>query len=317
MKATIAVLAVALYAAVYAVSAFWLNEQGAFPLEEALMIFAIIGVGFSFLSWVTTIGLKPNVPAIARPGAETVVMLLLAAGIAAWLVWGKSYADNIIPDAAHGGSDFGHVANVLIAKLSVFVAIPFLIFRALFKHGLADFGLGRDAWRRLLGREGLAALGIAIAICAFQYFAGRGAAPIRDGTISGEALWIGLPLAFLWLMLLVGLVEEFFFRGVMQTRLAALFRSEVAGLVVMAILFGLMHTPGMVLRGAGEVEGLSMNPDWATAAAYTIVVQSVAAFYLGIFWMRTRNLPAVMIVHAATDLLPNLSDFVKPFGLAH
>jgi hypothetical protein len=31
--------------------------------------------------------------------------------------------------------------------------------------------------------------------------------------------------------------------------------------------------------------------------------------------MRTRNLPAVMIIHAATDLLPNLPDFVKPFGL--
>jgi membrane protease YdiL (CAAX protease family) len=314
MRVARAAIALALYAAVYAASAWWLNEQGR-PLDDALMLLVVLGIGFSFLSWVTTIGTKPPVAPIARPGPEAFVMLLLAAGIAAWLVWGKTWADNIIPEAASGGSDFGHLAGVLIGKLAVFVVVPFLVFRALFGHRLRDFGLGGDAWRRLLGREGLAAIAIGAAMCALQYFGGRGAAPIRDGTISGEALWIGLPLAFLWLTLLVGLVEEFFFRGVMQTRLAALFKSEVAGLVVMAILFGLMHAPGMVLREAGVVEGLGASPDWATAAAYTITVQSVAAFYLGIFWMRTRNLPAVIIIHAATDLMPNLSDFMKPFGL--
>jgi hypothetical protein len=31
--------------------------------------------------------------------------------------------------------------------------------------------------------------------------------------------------------------------------------------------------------------------------------------------MRTRNLPAVIVIHAATDLLSNLPDLVKPFGL--
>ena len=104
MKSATAIAALAVYAAVYAASAYWLNLHGAFPLEEALMLLVTLGIGFSFLSWVTTIGIKPPVAPIARPSTEALVMLVLAAAIAAWLVWGKTWADNIIPDAAHGGS---------------------------------------------------------------------------------------------------------------------------------------------------------------------------------------------------------------------
>lgn len=317
MKTAATVLAVVAYAAAYTLSLWHLNSTGAFPMEEALMLLATIGIAFSFLSWLTTIGIKAPVAPIARPVPEAFVMIVLVVCVAAWLVWVKSWADNVVPDAANGGSDFGHLADNTIGKLIVFVIAPFVIFRALFGHSLADFGLGADAWRRLIGREGLAAIAIGATLCAFQYIGGNGAAPIRNGEIAGTVLWTALPLAFLWLVVQVGLVEEFFFRGIVQTRLAALFKSEIAGVVTMALIFGLMHAPGMVLRGAGDIEGLGEHPDWATAAAYTVVVQSVAAFYLGIFWLRTRNLPAVMIIHAATDLMPNLPGFLKPFGLAH
>ena len=71
------------------------------------------------------------------------------------------------------------------------------------------------------------------------------------------------------------------------------------------------------MRGAGGVEGLGEHPDALTAAAYTIGVQSVAAFFLGIVWMRTRSLPAMIVIHAATDLLSNLPHFVKTLGLTN
>ena len=86
-------------------------------------------------------------------------------------------------------------------------------------------------------------------------------------------------------------------------------RSPIAGLFVMALIFGLVHAPGMVLRGAGVSEGLGDQTDVLTAAAYTIGVQSVAAFFFGVVWLRTRNLPALMVIHAATDLLSNLPRF--------
>jgi membrane protease YdiL (CAAX protease family) len=250
------------------------------------------------------------VPEIARPVAEALVTIVLVIAIAAWLVWGKSGFD-----ALTTGDGLAHQAWVTLGKLIVFVALPYLVFHFAFGHRLGDFGLSREAWRRLAGRDGLAAGLIGIAICVFQFYAGNAAAPIRNGEIAGPALWFGVPFSFAWLMIEAGLVEEFFFRGIVQTRLAALFKSEVAGLFVMALIFGLIHAPGIVLRGAGGAEGLSASPGVAEAMAYTVVTQAVGAFYLGIVWMRTRSLPAVMIVHAATDLLPATPGLVKALGL--
>ena len=42
---------------------------------------------------------------------------------------------------------------------------------------------------------------------------------------------------------------------------------------------------------------------------------AVSGVFLGIVWARTKNLFAVIIIHAATDLFPNLSDFVRTWGL--
>jgi membrane protease YdiL (CAAX protease family) len=84
----------------------------------------------------------------------------------------------------------------------------------------------------------------------------------------------------------------------------------------MALLFGLVHAPGIVLRGAGVDEGLGAHPDIWTAAAYVIAVQAVAALVFGILWLRTRNLLVVVLFHAATDLLSNASELFGAFGLA-
>ncbi len=317
MKHRTAWLAAILFAAAYVASLFYLDGIKTVSVEDGITLLAIIGVGFSVLAFIVTLGIRRGAPAISRPAAEALTTLVLVVAVAAWLVWGKTWADGLVPDAEHGGSDLGHLASVTLAKLLVFVALPYAAFRFAFGHRLAEFGLSRDAWRRLIGRDGLAALLIGLAICAFQYFAGQAAAPIRHGDIAGQALWLGLPLTFLWLMVEAGLVEEFFFRAVIQTRLAAWFKSEIAGLFAMAVIFGLIHAPGIILRGAGGVEGLSANPGVAEAVAYMVVTQAVGAFYLGIIWLRTRNLPAVMIVHAATDLLPALPGFLRPFGLAH
>ena len=49
--------------------------------------------------------------------------------------------------------------------------------------------------------------------------------------------------------------------------------------------------------------------------AYAIVVLSVAGIFFGIVWARTKNLFAVMFIHAATDLLPNFKQFVSTWGI--
>lgn len=79
----------------------------------------------------------------------------------------------------------------------------------------------------------------------------------------------------------------------------------------MALLFGLAHAPGFILRGAGLRDAIGSNPSLADAIAYAIVVLSVSGIFFGIVWARTKNLFAVMIIHAATDLLPNFAQFAK------
>ena len=105
--------------------------------------------------------------------------------------------------------------------------------------------------------------------------------------------------------------EEFFFRALVQSQLAAAFKSEVSGVVLMSLIFGLAHAPGFIFRHAGEVEGLGPQPGAFDAIAYSIVVLAVSGGTFGVVWARTKNLFALMLIHAAGDLLPNFASFAQ------
>jgi membrane protease YdiL (CAAX protease family) len=53
------------------------------------------------------------------------------------------------------------------------------------------------------------------------------------------------------------------------------------------------------------------------AVGYSIVVTSVAGFFLGVLWARTRNFAVVVVVHAAADLLPNVLPTLRSLQLLH
>ena len=174
-----------------------------------------------------------------------------------------------------------------------------MLFGPLSGYRWRDFGWQKKSFRELFRSHLPVVLGVSGAILAFQYFLGGGAAPLREGKFGAQQIFPGLPLCFVWLSIEAGLVEEFFFRALLQSRLSAWFRSEVTGVVLMALLFGLAHAPGFIFRHAGVVEG------WA----------QIRLLFFGIIWARTKNLVALIIIHAATDLLPNLSAFVRTWGL--
>jgi membrane protease YdiL (CAAX protease family) len=108
-----------------------------------------------------------------------------------------------------------------------------------------------------------------------------------------------------------GLVEEFFLRALIQSQLTSALKSEVSGVALMSLIFGLAHAPGFIFRHAAEVEGLGSNPSALHAVAYTIVVLVISGITFGVIWARTKNLFAVMLIHAAGDLLPNFAGFVQ------
>jgi hypothetical protein len=106
-------------------------------------------------------------------------------------------------------------------------------------------------------------------------------------------------------------ITAYLFRAAFQARAAAWLRSEVAAIVAMAVLFGLAHAPGYVLRGAHAMEGFAEAPDPLTAAAYSIVVVSPVGLAFGVLWARTRSLTLVVLLHGWGDLVPNLAPFVR------
>ena len=110
------------------------------------------------------------------------------------------------------------------------------------------------------------------------------------------------------------MVEEFFFRCLLQSRLSAALRSELGGIVLASLIFGLMHAPGLYLRTAVTQEGLPPHPALWMAVGYSIVITSVAGFLFGVLWARTRNFALLVIVHAAADLLP---DFLPTLHALH
>lgn len=203
----------------------------------------------------------------------------------------------------------------LICKLIFFVLIPFLAYKLLYKFNLRDFGLDVKL-RELFTRKNIIILLSMFAVLfTFQFFLGNGASPIRNGLISDSQLFIGLPLLYIWLVLEVGLVEEFFFRGLIQSRLTILTKSELGGIFLSGLFFGLAHAPGLYLRGAGTLDNLGLNPSLFASIGYCILVLSVAGFFLSTIWSRTKNLWLVIAIHAFVDLLPGLAEFINTWNI--
>lgn len=88
-----------------------------------------------------------------------------------------------------------------------------------------------------------------------------------------------------------GFMEEFLWRGVVQTRIARLW-SPAWGLVVASLLFGWWHMDA-ITDWSGD--------DWWMAAAMTTVVQAPFGLAMGVIFDRTRNLLAPSVVHAVAN----------------
>jgi membrane protease YdiL (CAAX protease family) len=300
--------------AAYCASLALLWQNKSFGRADAMIEFIIFGIVFPLLAWVMTFRARPLQLEVRRSAGEIWLLCACLIGVTVYLIWGAQLSEAFVPGSwiFHPRSNF---FVVLIRKVIVFVAVPFLLFRTIFGYRWRNFGLQLSGLRAIAGNHLPVVLGLSAAILLFQFFLGGGAAPLRHGEFKASQLAIGLPLCFAWLFIEAGLVEEFFFRALVQARLAAWFKSEVSGVALMALVFGLAHAPGFILRHAGIEEAIGANPSPSDSIAYAIVVLSVGGIFFGVVWARTKNLLAMMFIHAATDLLPNLKEFVGIWGI--
>jgi membrane protease YdiL (CAAX protease family) len=108
--------------------------------------------------------------------------------------------------------------------------------------------------------------------------------------------------SFVLALLTAGFVEEFFFRGILQSRLAACLGSEWRGLLVASFLFGLLHLPMYYFSPFEPTRG---NLVWAVTSIIT--EQTAVGVLLGVVWVRTHNLTAPVLLHAFIDALAMMS----------
>ena len=292
------------YVAIYAATLYGMVRFGQFEAGDALGLFAVLGVGFSLAAWLLTLGMKPLPYRVLVPDREAAALLLYLVPLTAFITYGFSAIHRYVT-----GEPADSIA-ILLAKLAVLVVVPAWIMVARFGYRLTDLAPMSAKVSQML-----VILGMSLVLVIFQSIAGRGLSDISAAHVSGGTLLFGMPLVFLWLVLEVGVVEEFFFRVLLQTRLSAALRSELGGIVLMSLIFGLVHAPGLYLRTSMTQEGLSAHPSFFMAVGYSIVITSLAGFFLGVLWARTRNFLVLILVHAATDLLPNTLPTLRAFHL--
>jgi uncharacterized protein len=273
----------------------------------------LVIIGKPVKTSVTRIATRRAIPlliSVTPNKSQLIVLIGYIIFLSVYLVGGPQWIDQHLP-SSWIDSPRTRFFITLAKKLIVFVAIPFAIFRFGFGYRLRDFGIQGAGLRALRHSHLPVVLVVGGAFLAFQYFLSGGGAAFRHGHFTLYQLLIGLPICFIWLFVEAGLVEEFFFRALIQSHLAAALKSEVSGVVLMSLIFGLAHAPGFIFRHAGEVEGLGSNPSALDAVAYSIVVLAISGVTFGVIWARTKNLFAVMLIHAAGDLLPNFAGFAQ------
>ena len=291
------------YFVLWAVFFVLLRKIYGFETSEAVPALAMLGLVLPGISLLATRRV-PTLPyVVLRPVLESAILFGYLAVVTVVLVLG-------FPGLARITTEPLHSFAVLGLKIATFVVLPGAMCLASgYKiNELAPVSLAWSALRP--------ALWMSLAVLLMQALLGRGLHDIRSAHLAAWVIALAAPLSFAWLVIEVGIVEEFFFRVLLQERLAALLRSSWGGLVLAALLFGLVHAPGFYLRTAATQESLGSHPALLMAVGYSIVMTSLAGLFVGVLWMRTRNFAVVIIVHAAGDFLPNLVPWVKAFRLA-
>lgn len=301
MKGTMrSIVAAAAYVLLYALSIARLASAPGFDTGESLAVFFI----FSIAAWVSTIGVEPAQIEVRTPQREFVAVVIYLALFAVFVLgWGLSALKQTVTLEPQQS------IAILTLKLVTMVALPALLLKA-FGYGLRDLfrlrPLDKAGWR--------AAIIMTVLLFILQALLGRGIPNMKALQAPASLILMMAPIALIWFMFEAGLTEEFLFRVLLQTRASAWLRSETAGIVVMATLFGLAHAPGYVLRGQHLMEGMQQAPDILTAVAYSIAVVSPIGLMFGVLWKRTRNLWLLVFLHGWTDLLPNLPRFIQTWS---
>jgi membrane protease YdiL (CAAX protease family) len=294
-----AVTFVGAYLAIWTAATAYLGLKGADWTLPAISL-GVFGAALPALSIALTRKAAPPPITVRRPALElSALLVFLVLYALLFLGWGMS--------ATRAAPGREQELLVLAVKLIVHVGMPAILLAALGAKlaPLFDSGIGRPGfWPPLLV--------LGTIILALMCVVSPALSEIAALHASAVTLAWAAPAAFIWLALEAGLCEEFLFRAVLQTRLAAVLRTEAGAAVTGALLFALAHVPGLYLRGHPGVDGYSTDP--VQVIAFTVAVLSPVALLFGALWARTRSLLLIVLLHAAVDVLPNMAEFIHTWA---
>jgi membrane protease YdiL (CAAX protease family) len=280
----------------WAVCASYLVSQGASPLRPvvALVCFGMLLPG---LAWFFTRGARAPVVPIERPMRELAAVLAYLIVYAFYFLGWATGAGQ----AATGAGPEQDIA-LLILNLGVGVSGPAVLLYLLGAQigPLFSTGLKRKGFWPILLVVGPLLMAV-IGLVGSNPKIGQGLA------LPASTLIWAAPAAFIFLSVSLGLSEEFLFRAVLQTRLAAVLRSETCAVMIAALMGALAHVPGAYFRGGPGMPGWST--DLFHIVAYVICVNGPLNILVGVVWARTRSLLLTVLVHGCAVLMVGLADF--------
>jgi len=160
---------------------------------------------------------------------------------------------------------------------------------------LTSVGLSASVCKQGLG----VAAGVGLLVSALQLVVSRNRFEMLETLESPRAL-ILFPSAVVLMILFAGFTEEFFFRGVLQTRFSACLPKLLA-IPLTAIAFGVYHLPYAYLNARWPSHG-----NWAAAVGAALGQGIPMGLILGWVYQRKRNLLASVLCHALINAMPGM-----------
>lgn len=104
---------------------------------------------------------------------------------------------------------------------------------------------------------------------------------------------ISFIIVFFLVFVLTAIPEEFFFRGILQTRIEKVLKKPVIALIITSTIFALYHIPYRLLITNSLTYG---SIKYTICSIFT--QQFLIAIFLGVYWQKSRNVFNVAFIHA-------------------
>jgi membrane protease YdiL (CAAX protease family) len=189
----------------------------------------------------------------------------------------------------------------VVFKIGLLLVVPCVVFaRRGYRPRDLLYGWRLTPWSAL---GLLAAFAIGVGINLGRVDSIRAAAALHPPAESVARIAAGVLIAFLQ----AGFPEEIVYRGLLQTRLEAMWGRALA-IIVTVVLFVAWHLPTRFLLAHG-IEGEA--GDLMSVLVGTGIPVGVVAVLLGLAWDRWRNLPVLIALHGGIDTLPIVASMIQ------